>query len=168
MYLIGRQSERDDGALALETRERRKILNEFRTVDDSPWKLDQGEQIRRRAHPNAQLVCSSALYNCGGLVFGSRRVWIEPDEFRQILTDDGYQPVTQPFQPGDVVLYGKSLDDIDHVGFVHCVNRVMLPSRREPEVWVRSKWGPWGEYVHEIKDVPMLLGQPLETFRFRS
>ena len=140
--------------------------NEFRVRDDPPWKLAECERFRHSAHPNARLVCRSALYNCGGLVFGSRRVWIEPDEFRRILSDDGYSPVTGPPLPGDVVLYGESLKRVDHVGFVHDIDLADLPQRPEPVVWVRSKWGPWGEYVHEISDVPLQFGQPLQTLRF--
>ena len=122
MTLIGRQTERDDGGLALETRARRRISNEFRESDDLPWKRDEAEQLCRRGHPEARLVCSSALYNCGGLVFGARRVWIDPSEFRQILRDDGYRTIAEPLLPGDVVLYGTSSGSVAHVGMVHCTS----------------------------------------------
>ena len=157
--------DRGRGGLALETRRKRQIPNKYyATAGELPREIVNIERVFRNQHPRARLVCSSALYNCGGLVFGSRRVWIEPDHFRQILADDGYVTATLPFQPGDIVLYEFS-EEIAHVGFVHCVSPVILPGQN-PEVWVRSKWGPAGEYVHEIKDVPVLFGRPLETFRF--
>lgn len=167
VVLIGRMTGQDDGALALETRQRRTVPNEFRMREAPPEKLAAGDRFCQEAHPHARLVCSSALYNCGGLVFGSRRVWIEPDQFRRILTDDGYRPVTDSPRPGDLVLYGKSLEGVDHIGVVHHTCLANLPERPEPEVWVRSKWGDCGEYVHEIRDVPVQCGQPLQTLRFR-
>lgn len=100
-------------------------------------------------------------------MFGARRVWIDPSEFRQILRDDGYRIITEPLLPGDVVLYGRSSDGVDHVGMVHLRSLVLPPAQPEPEVWVRSKWGDGGEYVHKIDDVPTLLGKPREYWRFR-
>lgn len=165
--LVGRMSDQDDGALMLETRTRRPIPNEYRNQDVLPARLAEIERLLINAHPGAQLLFSTGLYNCGGLIFGSRRVWIEPDQFRKILADDGYRPVTAPPKPGDVVLYGTPEKGVDHVGVVHHMFIAYPPQRPKPEVWVRSKWGEGGEYVHEIHDVPKQFGEPLQLLRFR-
>ena len=164
--LIGRLSETDDGALALQTRARRPIPNEFREQEVTPEQLAAGDAIMSKAHPHAWLLCSSTLYNCGGMVFGARRVWIEPEHFHRILQDDGYRPVSDA-QPGDVVIYGLSQESIDHAGVVHHTDLACLPERPDPVVWVRSKWGPHGEYVHKIDDVPENFGEPRHFYRFR-
>ena len=166
--LIRRHSERDDGGLSLETRRRWPIPNEFRKLDDPRFKLNEAKRWGEEHHPDARLVCLSALYNCGGLVFGARRVCIDPDDFLKILLDDGYQVVKAPLKPGDVVLYrGPPSDRVSHVGLVHCTGLAHLPAQPEPPILVRSKWGDGGEYVHEIHDVPTLLGEPHQYWRFR-
>lgn len=164
--LIG---ESVDESLALQTRQKRRIPNEFRALDKHPDTLAELARMFGVSHPFARLVCSSALYNCGGLVFGSRRVWIEPEEFLRILEDDGYELITDSPSPGDIVLYGTSLDPegIAHVGVVHHAPVASSP-QADHEILVRSKWGDAGEYVHEMRDVPEQFGQPLETRRFRS
>ena len=156
-----------DESLALETRQHWQIPNDFRLRDAAPESLAALREEFKKIHPHARPVCSSALYNCGGLVFGSRRVWIDPEHFRQILEDDGYEPVTDPARPGDIVLYGTSPESIDHVGVVHHVP--IASSSHEPhEIWVHSQWGGVGEYVHEMSDVPEQFGRPLGRLRFRS
>ena len=62
------------------------------------------------------------------------------DQFRRILREDGYRNIPpMPLEPGDVVLYGRSPDKVDHVGMVHRTQIAL-----EHEVWVRSKWGQGG------------------------
>lgn len=164
--LIERHNDRYVGGLALETRAKYPIPNGLIPEDDAPEVLASWDKIMCETYPRIRLLCSSALYNCGGLVFGARRVWIEPDQFRKILNDDGYKPVQDSPQPGDIVLYGLP-ESVNHVGVVHHTDLASLPERPEPLVWVRSKWGWCGEYVHEIQDVPEQFGKPLEILRFR-
>ena len=156
-----------DESLALETRQKWRIPNVLRLVEAHPDTLAAATQLFETTHPNARLVCSSALYNCGGLVFGSRRVWIDPDDFNQILEDDGYERITGPPSPGDIVLYGTSPESIAHVGVVHHTPVASSPHASH-EILVRSQWGDAGEYVHEMRYVPEQFGQPLEILRFRS
>ena len=167
MTLIRHPIRQNSDVLRLETRAQRQIPNLFRRHDEPDWKLAMAEQHCKANHPEARLVCSSALYNCGGLVFGSRRVWIPPDEFLQILQEDGYRAIPPtPLETGDVVVYGTPPDSVAHVGMVHRTQLASLPTRPEPEVWVLSKWGEGGEYVHKIDDVPSLLGEPIQYWRF--
>lgn len=122
-------SDNEEDSLELQTRKKRPIRNEFRPRDNHPDTLEAAVGFFSETNPDAQLLFSSALYNCGGLVFGSRRVWIDPEDFREILDDDGYESVSE-HRPGDVVLYGRSAESIDHVGVTRPLRCRHTPSRR--------------------------------------
>ena len=94
---------------------------------------------------------SPFMYNCVGLIFASRRAWIEIDELRQILREDKYRPIAfDEICCGDIVIYSKNSRRI-HVGLVTSVQR--NGSRIGP-VKVLSKWGRSAEVEHDISVVP--------------
>lgn len=94
---------------------------------------------------------SPFMYNCVGLIFASRRAWIEIDELKQILSEDNYRQITfEEICCGDIVIYSKNKRRI-HVGLVTSVQRI--GSRIGP-VKVLSKWGRSAEVEHDIGVVP--------------
>jgi hypothetical protein len=116
------------------------------------------EGLLREAHP---LVVASGtlrrnatnLYNCHGLTFASRRTCIlEEKAVDLILSDDGYHPITaQDVLPGDIVLYyEKDNHELAHSGIV--VGAESLGGTRV--ISVLSKWGRYGEYLHDLKSHP--------------
>ena len=146
----------DLAPLKLETRARRQIRNNPR-IEPDPALLKIKLQIHQTAHPAATLRSATAVYNCFGMVFASRRTCIlEEDEVQKILRDDEYRPTTLAgLKEGDLVVYGTARGRTDHVGIVTAFD-LTDPST----VWVLSQWGQVGEWKHEINDVPPLLGQP--------
>jgi hypothetical protein len=134
------------------------------------------------------LLPPSAVYNCFGLVFASRRTNLltaqakadhsEPaglilDQYAAPLNaryDDWtcedlfrhdlyHQVVHAKAAVGDVVAY-RTLGSgrVDHVGFV-----VQADTAGEVLVW--SKWGPLGEYCHLLADCPFADGCVMEYWR---
>ena len=94
----------------------------------------------------------------------NRRAWIDIEYIGQILTSDGYQPVSkEDLVVGDVVVYTLDKRRV-HVGLVACV----LPDLGEiPNTRVLSKWGKHGEVEHRLEDVPYYLGKPSEYWSER-
>ena len=163
--IIGRGEEGDRESLRLSTRQGNHILNE-RRHERPPEALRAAVALHRQAHPDARLRSITAVYNCMGLVFASRRTWIDTTCVAMILQQDGYRRVTElhALYPGDVVIYRFS-SEVSHVA-------VVIPM--EPEIstasWkitVMSKWGADGEYIHDMEDVPPMLGKPLEFWTDR-
>lgn len=96
------------------------------------------------------LIRNSALYNCMGLVFGSRRTTIDINEVHDILTRDRYElrPSFETALIGDVVVYFDTQGSPVHVGFVYRV----VSTRQGTRIRILSKWSEAGEYVHDLED----------------
>lgn len=77
--------------------------------------------------------------NCHGWVFTGGRYWVGGEDVDHILTDNGYQPVSQP-RAGDVVIYRES-QRITHTAVV----RTAEPGG---PVLVEGKWGWMGVFLH--------------------
>jgi hypothetical protein len=89
-----------------------------------------------------------------GLIFGSRRAWIDIDSADMILRDDGYARIELPdAQPGDLVFYNHPEYGRTHVGCLW-VRSVTGPSPFR----VLSQFGGDGEYHHDLNDVPEIYG----------
>lgn len=114
------------------------------------WDLSQYADLERR-YPNAiPRTRPNPVYNCHGMVFGSRRTGI--DETRAlllILDDDCYQEVeVDSVLPGDVILYYDPDGEIEHSGIVVDWDR----QTKQPRVV--SKWGRYKEVVHYGSQCP--------------
>ena len=155
MVLLNEQGNRVN--LPLATKKGRQIPNEQRDELSRSIKDAAREQVRQQ-HPAVRLRSLSSAYNCMGMVFANRRVWIDPDWLGMILADDGYSRVRdeRELQPGDVAVYRSSAGAVSHVGLVAEVK----PNLREGtwEVQVLSQWGSTGEYFHRVDDLSPALG----------
>lgn len=87
------------------------------------------------------------FYNCHGLVFASRRTWIDDaSELGKILRDDGYVKVSEnDIMLGDVLIYrDKENGDYSHSAIV-----VELPGPQDYGIpLVLSKWSAYCEVIH--------------------
>jgi hypothetical protein len=102
-------------------------------------------------------------YNCVGMIFASRRAWLEIDYIYDILREDGYHKIEQhEVMVGDVVLY-KDEGDPSHVALVVAVERL----GQTVNVRVISKWGLDPEFLHFQEDVTVRLGIPVEYYTDR-
>jgi hypothetical protein len=97
---------------------------------------------------NAQVIRlfpPSPETNCHGWVFTGGRHAIPSQHIEDLLTDNQYTSVESP-QAGDVVIY-RSGDTITHTGLVKWVDE-------RGDVFVESKWGPLGVYLHPVLAQP--------------
>src|SRR5262249_13330028 len=89
----------------------------------------------------------SSEYNCLGLVFASRRTWVDEEMLHAILNDDGFRPIEQAnVKPGDLLVYEKDAE-FSHIGMVISHEPIV-----EPAGWdtlILSQWGHDGEYLHK-------------------
>ena len=77
-----------------------------------------------------------------------------------ILHDDGYAEVLEAYaMPGDILIYKDTDGDITHV----VVSNVPDLMSGSSNIHVLSQWGSDGEYLHDYRDVPHLLGNPLSS-----
>lgn len=169
--IIDEGGSRDKRAIPLATRQGTWIRNVRRT-ENAPEALRDAAERWKRLLPNAILRSNTALYNCVGLVFASRRTWVGVDDLgpvlRLIFEEDGYNRLSSmaDVERGDVVVYrdpqGK---EIRHIGIV--IEKSAVVQKADWQVTVLSKWGPWGEYVHPLRDVPSGLGEPVEFWSER-
>jgi hypothetical protein len=153
--------------LPLATRQGQKIPNE-RRMELLPATLRFAREKNRRENPAARLRSLTGVYNCMGMVFASRRTWAWPEDLGMILSDDEYHRLPGPEQVevGDVVVYRSPLGAVEHVGLVAQVNIDLQQATRR--IFVLSKWGALGEYLHQLDDVPELLGTPAEYWSDRK
>jgi hypothetical protein len=101
-----------------------------------------------------------SIYNCHGLVFGSRRTMIfRSDVVRMCLDQDGYQKIEREFvQPGDIIIYVKFNGEIIHSGIVMATP---CPERRmTTNMLILSKWGKYHEVLHYEIDCPYSRNNP--------
>lgn len=102
---------------------------------------------------------SPHMYNCVGMIFSSRRAWIEIDELQQILNDDNYGKISlEQLDTGDIVIYTKN-SVRRHIGLVTHIERERNEIRN---IVVLSKWGADGEIEHYLNAVPKGYGDPTE------
>lgn len=107
-------------------------------------------------------------YNCMGMVFASRRTWVDPVHLEMILEDDGYHQIgsAEELQVGDVVLYQDDTGSTSHVGIVSETRTNLNDASRT--ITVLSQWGADGEYFHEMYDVIESLGKPSQYWTDRK
>jgi hypothetical protein len=93
----------------------------------------------------------TAMYNCHGLVFGSRRTEINDDGVLSlIISDDSYKQVDKADAlPGDVLLYFHENGGIEHSALV-----LAMGDAEFGVPLVVSKWGGGGEYIHRANQCP--------------
>lgn len=153
--------------LALQTRDGWDIRNELRS-EAALVSLKAFNDVWTTKYPDLQVRSLTQTYNCGGMVFANRRVWVDPEDFHQILIRDGFRQLanSHDVERGDVVIY---LDDSKapcHVGLVLAKN-VYSPEYPRDPVLVLSKWGAAGEYIHDLLMVPDVYGKQVEFWTDR-
>lgn len=165
--VIGEGGPQDRASIPLATRQGTWIPN-VRRPEQAPDTLMAYIDLYKEKLPKARLRSSTAVYNCVGLVFASRRTWVDTQVVPTILTEDEYHKLVSPrdVEIGDLVIYRESRRNImTHVGVI-VERRADVPSA-EWEIIVMSKWGAAGEYIHPLKDVPIHYGEAAEFWTDR-
>ena len=107
--IIGEGGPADTASIPLATKQGRDIPNVQR-LEKTPAQLSEARRMWTGAFPQIQLRSLSATYNCVGLVFASRRAFVDIDEAPGILADDGYRRVARDeVVIGDLVVYRKQV-----------------------------------------------------------
>lgn len=165
-YIIQPGTPQDRASIPLATRLGTHIPNERRR-EMPPDTLRAAAEIWAHERPEARFRSISSTYNCVGLVFASRRTWVDPEYLPMILREDGYSEVLtrEQVRAGDVIIYHDDEGEIVHTAIVLSI---------EPEVvtatWritALSKWGGGGEYMHAPEYVPRVYGRPSEFWSER-
>jgi len=99
-------------------------------------------------------------YNCWGFTFLPRRYWIDSStDVDNIIRDNCVPVAAGAVRLGDVVRYRDENDVTTHTG------RVWETDAAGNATLIRSKWGPWAEYLHLPADVPPIYGTNRAYFR---
>lgn len=140
-------------SIRLDTRLGSPIANNLDRTACSPGIIAQcGEYARKYPSARRRPTEPTAVYNCHGMTFGSRRTGISnPATVRKILAEDDYVSVESAnVCVGDVVAYLED-GDISHSGVVVELRQSALGLKA---IWVMSKWGDLPEYIHELRHCP--------------
>lgn len=164
--ILGRGGQSDRASIPLGTRQGNHIRNE-RRMERAPAQQRASIELWRRERPEAKLRSITAIYNCMGLIFASRRTHIDIDHLRMIFTEDGYRQSFEVYevQVGDIVVYARNRHEYQHVGIVSSIELDIPNGFRD--ITVMSKWGSDGEYLHPIDHVPEMYGTPVEFWTNR-
>lgn len=169
VHIFGRGSERDPAALRLYTTCNRNYVENERPDEERPIEaLQAAYQYVKSISPSARCCSLTAMYNCVGVVFASRRTHVDCEHLDMILQDDGYRLISQKSAiEGDVVVYRK--DGIPlHVGIIYELQDLSFArDGSQIELWVLSQWGQDGEYIHKLREVSTLYGDQLEFWTER-
>jgi len=132
----------------------------------SPLTMRSAVEKYLNDYPRAKLRSATSVYNCMGLVFGSRRTWIFPDQLTKILTDDEYKKLSGPeeVEIGDVVIYHDEEGRPNHIGVV---TDKSFNAQLNPIITVTSQWGAAGEYIHPVDGAPEFYGRRVEYWTDR-
>jgi hypothetical protein len=84
--------------------------------------------------------------NCHGWVFTGGKHWVSEDEVENILSDNGYQPISLP-AAGDLAVYRTPAGVVSHTAVVRAAGD-------GKPVLVESKWGSIGVFLHPIDTSP--------------
>src|SRR5882724_10416355 len=158
--IIGRGSERDRAALQLFTTANRSYIENERPDEERAVEgLQAALRFAKAISPTAKCRSLTAMYNCLGLVFASRRTMVDCKHLDVILRDDGFSPIPKvQAMEGDVVVYRRN-GISQHVGIIYELRDISLQHNgSQIEFWVLSQWGEDGEYLHKMGEVPTIYG----------
>lgn len=164
-YLINPGGVEDKKSIELATSKGNHIRNSQRGERPAEA-LKDAARFATEGYDGRKLRSLTSRYNCIGMVFANRRTCIEPEEVPMILIDDEYVEVVRAADvvPGDLVVY-EDVGGISHVAVV--VSNDPRVADGDSIISVLSQWGSDGEYLHEYRDVPPLLGKPVRFYRER-
>ena len=142
-------------SIALETRRKSSIKNtQSRDITPLYKTVDRKYRLQYRNQPHQfRTPGPSAVYNCHGLTFASRRttVW-ESSEIAKILDEDDYKEVKEKnILPGDLAVY-YALEDGDPQHSAIVLKTEEVAGVRQ--IWVLSKWGHCSEVNHWLWQCP--------------
>ncbi len=107
----------------------------------------------------------TSRYNCWGFTFLPRRYWVRRSAVDTLLQDNCDPVPDGMVEVGDVIRYQDLVEGqllTQHTG------RVWQTDGAGHAIWIRSKWGGSGEYIHVPSNVPSIYGTNLAYFRQKA
>jgi hypothetical protein len=157
----------DKLSIRLSTKENHWIKN-VRRIERTPEAMKVAEEYSHANTPGIQTRSLASSYNCIGMVFGSRRTVIEPDQLEIIFKDDNYYEILEKslLKVGDLITYQSDKDgEIDHVGIIVNIRDDLSSAERHLEIL--SQFGFDGEYFHDEYCIPPFYGKFVRYFSER-
>lgn len=166
-YLLDEGGPEDTLSVKLGTRESEHIPNTMRP-EWAPEDLRRSVNDILREFPDMEVRSVTATYNCVGMVFATRRTWVDPEHVAQLLYDDNYKQVKQITNAklGDVVVYKANNGEILHVGII--IEKALNLITGTLEIKILSKWGPWAEFIHRPEEIYRPWGTLVEVWTDRK
>jgi hypothetical protein len=148
--------------IRLETSKRNGIDN-VQEFEISTFYINWSKELPKNYPKAVPRTGMSALYNCHGLTFASRRTRVvDTRELQKILRDDNWNEVElRDVLAGDIVIYFAEDGEANHSGIVVDVD----PELHVPLIC--SKWGHAGEYLHHLTYCPSIYGPSTKFYRCR-
>lgn len=118
-----------------------------KTYEDAPpfTHITTAEPPQSHTAPRpVRIAATDPRSNCHGWVFTGGRYGVSEAVVEALLQDNGYQQIEGPLA-GDVVVYRDASGAVLHSGRVRRVHD-------NGEIWIESKWGPGGRYLHLPQD----------------
>ncbi len=143
MSIIISENELNRRSIRVQTRKGNDIFNSQSFII-SDHEKSQFPDIRKKFTSVNFRSLPSAIYNCHGLVFASRRTGIDDtEEIYKILKDDNYTEILlADVLPGDIIIYFSSNGDAEHSGVVI--------SKPDPQLHIPQVYSKWGNYCEAI------------------
>lgn len=143
------------------TRENNEIETWYR-LEANPARRKAVVEVIGGCCPSAKPRSITQTYNCIGMVFASRRAWLDTSHFNKILEDDGYRQLggLNEAKTGDLIIYRLN-GEFTHVAVIINKEPVIVGSN-EVRVWTLSQFGFDGEWIHPHDEVPEYCGTPVE------
>lgn len=148
MNLVKAPYQLENRNIVVQTRKGNSIRNE-QCFEISRYEQSLFPEYERKYRVVDRRGDPTAIYNCHGMTFASRRTCIhEAQEILRILEEDNYEPVAGgAVLPGDIVLYFVDEGDIEHSGIVLQTGPLGMPL-------IYSKWGKYREIIHYANMCP--------------
>jgi hypothetical protein len=125
-------------------------------ADLSPGEVAQIRSTMASDFPQvSELAPPTWAYNCHGYAHTNSHGWF--DDPVPFITDDYVQATMAHPRVGDIVVYMKDGD--------HTHSAVVFLTAGNQITALRSKWGAWGLYAHQLSEVPDGYGEPMYLLR---
>jgi hypothetical protein len=112
---------------------------------------------------------ASAMYNCHGLTFASRRTGIFTDGVVEMILAEEYQEIKEHKHAhvGDIVVWIDNDGQITHSAFIVKIEPEKITPGVFPKIRVLSKTRIFKEICHDIHDSPPAYGSQKRIYRIK-
>lgn len=127
------------------------------------------EELKKKHAPSAiRRHLPSCCFNCHGATFATRRGWLNDPS--PILNAESYKSLgsNEKVLPGDIAIYRSTEDSSSEIrhsaSVIESNDTVEKIISTVASCTVVSKWGMWGEYIHNVFESPY--GKHVSFYRF--